>query len=221
MAKTRYGNQCTAATAYSLTNSRSCLVEQLLKDWYIGTEQTDHTLRQLWRRLISHSASRPHMSEHMANHEYTRLIYTHLDAENRTNSKHKTSATESIQQSKWKMKALKRKEHLLTHTGGSDSFKSLQDFRFCHLLAYILHRGFVTTHTPHKPGTEQVQALADISHLALCCHSNVTHAPIANLPNSAQLEGTPYHSPKLHPGLCSSVGMRQRTDRHTDRQTDR
>jgi len=40
------------------------------------------------------------MSEHMANHEYTRLIYTHLDAENRTNSKHKTSATESIQQSK-------------------------------------------------------------------------------------------------------------------------
>jgi len=25
-------------------------------------------------------------------------------------------------------------------------------------------------------------------------------APIANLPNSAQLEGTPYHFPKLHPG---------------------
>jgi len=47
------------------------------------------------------------------------------------------------------------------------------------------------THTPHKPGTEQVQALADISHLALGCYSNETRAPIANLPNSAQLEGTP------------------------------
>ena len=29
----------------------------------------------------------------------------------------------------------------------------------------------------------------------LCCHSNETRAPIANAPNSAQLEGTPYHSP--------------------------
>jgi len=28
--------------------------------------------------------------------------------------------------------------------------------------------------------------------------------------------GTPYHSSKLHPGPCSSVGMRRRTDRHTD-----
>jgi len=41
---------------------------------------------------------------------------------------------------------------------------------------------------------------------------------IADQPNSAQLEGTPYHSAKLHPDLCSSVGMRQGTDRHTDRQ---
>ena len=31
--------------------------------------------------------------------------------------------------------------------------------------------------------------------------------------NSAQLEGTLYHSPKLHPGLCSSVEMRRGTDR--------
>jgi len=42
---------------------------------------------------------------------------------------------------------------------------------------------------------ERVQALADILRLVLCCHSNETHAPIANLPKSAQLEGTPYHSP--------------------------
>jgi len=36
--------------------------------------------------------------------------------------------------------------------------------------------------------------------------------------NSAQLEDTPYYSPKLHPGPCSSVwecGEGQ-TDRHTD-----
>jgi len=33
--------------------------------------------------------------------------------------------------------------------------------------------------------------LADILHLALCCHINKTRAPIANPPNSAQLEGTP------------------------------
>jgi len=29
--------------------------------------------------------------------------------------------------------------------------------------------------------------------------------------NSAQLYGTPYHSSKLHPDPCSSVGMRRRT----------
>jgi len=51
---------------------------------------------------------------------------------------------------------------------------------------------------------------------ALCCHSNETRSPIANSPNSAQLGGTPYHSPKLDPGPCSSVGMRRGTDRHTD-----
>ena len=42
-----------------------------------------------------------------------------------------------------------------------------------------------------KPGTERVQALADISRSALCCYSNETRTPIANPPNSAQLEGTP------------------------------
>ena len=37
-------------------------------------------------------------------------------------------------------------------------------------------------------------------------HINKTRALIAILPNSAQLWGTPYHSPKLHLGMCSSVG---------------
>ena len=45
--------------------------------------------------------------------------------------------------------------------------------------------------------------------------SNETHAPIANLPNSAKLGGTPT-TPQLHSGPCSSVGMQQWTDRHTD-----
>jgi len=43
---------------------------------------------------------------------------------------------------------------------------------------------------PFKPGTKRVHSLADISRSALF-HSNETRAPIANLPNSTQLEGTP------------------------------
>ena len=67
-----------------------------------------------------------------------------------------------------------------------------------------------------EPGIEQVQALADISRSVLCCHSNETRAPIANLHNSAQLEGTPYHYFKLHKGPYSSVGMQWGTK---DKQT--
>jgi len=54
---------------------------------------------------------------------------------------------------------------------------------------------------------------------ALCCHSNATRAPIANPPNIAQLGGSLYHAPKLHPGPCSSVGVWPRTDTQTDTQT--
>ena len=50
--------------------------------------------------------------------------------------------------------------------------------------------------------------------------SNETCAPTANLPNSAQLAGRPYHSPKLHPGPCRSVDVLSRTDTHIDRKTD-
>jgi len=72
-----------------------------------------------------------------------------------------------------------------------------------------------------KRGIQRVQALTDISRSALCCHSNITRAPIANPPNSAQLDNT-YHSPMLHPdnpGQCSSVGMRRGTDRQIDTDT--
>ena len=44
-------------------------------------------------------------------------------------------------------------------------------------------------------------------------------APIANPPNSAQLGSTSYHSFKLHPGLCSSLGIRRWTDTQSDTQT--
>jgi len=54
---------------------------------------------------------------------------------------------------------------------------------------------------------------------ALCCHSNATRTTIANPPNSAQLGGIPYHSPKLLPGPCNIVGIRPWTDRQTDTQT--
>jgi len=55
---------------------------------------------------------------------------------------------------------------------------------------------------------QRVQALTDIFRSAPCCHSNETCAPIANPPKSAQ-RGELLPFPKLHPGPCSSVGMRR------------
>ena len=76
-------------------------------------------------------------------------------------------------------------------------------------------------HTP--PSVRTMSSSRDgrklVTRVVLCCHSNATRAPITNPPNSAQLGGIPYHSPKLHPGPCSSVGVRPRTDRQTDRET--
>jgi len=54
---------------------------------------------------------------------------------------------------------------------------------------------------------------------AVCCHSNETRALIANPPNSVQLEGTLYHSAKLHPGPIHAVVWefgKGQTDTHTD-----
>ena len=67
-----------------------------------------------------------------------------------------------------------------------------------------------------RPGIEQVQVLADISRL----HYVVTATkPVHRLqicPIVLNQGVPPYHSPKLHPGPCSSVSMRPRTNRHTD-----
>jgi len=68
--------------------------------------------------------------------------------------------------------------------------------------------------TRHRASTEHWYFV-----FPLCCHNNETCAPIPYLPSGAQLEDTPYRSPKLHPGPCSSVGMWQGTD--TVRQTHR
>jgi len=81
----------------------------------------------------------------------------------------------------------------------------------------------------HPPVTGQQRAQTPPRRpFALCRHiagwtqacSNATRTPIANPPNSAQLGGSLYHVPKLHPGPCISVGVRPRTGRQTDTQTD-
>jgi len=49
-------------------------------------------------------------------------------------------------------------------------------------------------------------------------YADIVTKPVhATPPKSAQLESTPCHSPKLHPGLCSSMGMRRGTVRQTHR----
>ena len=68
-----------------------------------------------------------------------------------------------------------------------------------------------------QPGTDRLQALADISRSGCVVSSNETRASIANPPNSARLGSTAYHSPKLHPGPCSIVGVMRGTDRQTHR----
>jgi len=70
--------------------------------------------------------------------------------------------------------------------------------------------------TGSKPEIERVQALADISRSAVCCHINETHAPITNPSNSAQIEGTPYHSPSYFRVRAVVWGCgEEQTDRHT------
>ena len=67
--------------------------------------------------------------------------------------------------------------------------------------------------TRHK----RVQVFADISRSALYCRSNETRAPIANPPNSAQLEGTATIPPTYIRvrAVVWECGERQ-TDRHTE-----
>jgi len=58
--------------------------------------------------------------------------------------------------------------------------------------------------------------------MRVCCHSNETRALIANPPNSAQLEGTPYHSQVTSGSvqLCGNAARDRQTHTRTDRHTD-
>jgi len=74
---------------------------------------------------------------------------------------------------------------------------------------HILYKYFPAKRPRHRASTSTRWHFT----FTLCCHSNETRALIANLPNSAQLGSTPYHSAKLHQGPCNSVGMWRGTDR--------
>ena len=69
------------------------------------------------------------------------------------------------------------------------------------------------------PAIQRVQAsLLTFRFRRACCHSNPTRAPTASA-QYCTTRGTPYHSPKLHPGPYSSIGMWRGIDRGIDTQT--
>ena len=74
-------------------------------------------------------------------------------------------------------------------------------------MAPLLHRAAINR---HRASTSTCWHFV----LGLCCHSDETHAPIANPPNSAHPE-----APST-PGPCSSVGIQKGSDTDTDRHTD-
>jgi len=77
---------------------------------------------------------------------------------------------------------------------------------------------FLFPKTLIKPGIERVQALADISLSALCCHSNETRAQIVNPPNSAQIEAPPTIPPSY---IRVRAVVRECGEGQTDTQTYR
>jgi len=72
----------------------------------------------------------------------------------------------------------------------------------------------IASWTRHRASTSTCWYFA----FGLCCHSNETRALVANPPNTAQLEGIPYHSPSY---IRVCVVMYECGDWQTDRQTDR
>jgi len=77
----------------------------------------------------------------------------------------------------------------------------------------------MTNNQQCQPGIDRVQALADISSSALCCHNNKTRAPIANRANSSQLEGAPTIPPtyiRVREVLWECGEEQTRRHTHTD-----
>jgi len=79
----------------------------------------------------------------------------------------------------------------------------------------------ITIKTSHRASTSTHWHFAFTAYKAISLHTCM----LSQQPNlctdckSTQYcttRGHPYHSPKLHPGPCSSVGMQRGTDRHTD-----
>ena len=102
--------------------------------------------------------------------------------------------------------------------------QSVLSINITHIIFIIIIRNCKHS-APTNQAHEQVQAVADTStrwHFAFGAMLSwqQTHAPTANLSNSAQLDSTPYHSRKLHTGPCSSAEMRRGTDIQTDTHTD-
>ena len=85
----------------------------------------------------------------------------------------------------------------------------------CHTLTTV--RSVYLTQYQNQPGIQRVQALTDISCSAICCHSNETCVPTANLSNTEQLEGTPTTPATyiLAHAIVWECGEGQ-TDTHTD-----
>ena len=78
----------------------------------------------------------------------------------------------------------------------------------------------VTLRTSPSTASQRPAARADLaerSHYVIISRDG--RGMDANPPNSAQLGGSLYHAPKLHPGRCGSVGVRPRTDTQTDTRT--
>jgi len=66
-----------------------------------------------------------------------------------------------------------------------------------------------------KPGIQRVQALSDISRSVLCCQQNLCTDWKSAQYRYCTTRRHPYHSPNLHPGPWSSVGMQWGTHTHT------
>ena len=83
--------------------------------------------------------------------------------------------------------------------------------------------GMCTVRVRHACGGTSGLPLGSATHFhsVAIATQPVHRLKIRAIVHTAQLGGIPYHSPKLHPGPCNSVGMRPRTDTQTDRQTCR
>ena len=86
----------------------------------------------------------------------------------------------------------------------------------CTIVAHNIAQNRPDSFPPYPPDNHHISDDVYLREGGLCCHSNATRAPIANLPNSAQLGGIPCHSPSYIrvPAIVWACGRGQ-----TDRQT--